>query len=191
MYFPRNWEIGSALSKLRGLNPPNPLPLDTPLQNIYLFPKSKLVYSRSSNRNCNVLRTERQTAVRITDTSHHITSHHITSHHITSHHTSDDRTIWFRLPVPGRSAYLPFRHLGPKQPAVQWLLATFPRGESSQNVIRTQYNLMTPLVTRDWCCTSISLYASYGAKDTLFMYLNNNKTHFNKMKEMRKIHNRC
>jgi hypothetical protein len=37
MYFPWNWEFGSALSKLRnfggrGLNPPTPLPLGTPLR---------------------------------------------------------------------------------------------------------------------------------------------------------------
>jgi hypothetical protein len=45
MYFPRDWEIGSALSKLRnfwgegaGLSPPNH-PLGTPLKQRYLFYK--------------------------------------------------------------------------------------------------------------------------------------------------------
>jgi hypothetical protein len=159
MYFPQNCEIGSALSKFRGLNPPNPLPLGTPLQNIDLFPKSKLVYSRSRNRNCNVLRTERQIAVRITDTSHHITSHHITSRQTTGQSGFD-----YRFPA-GEHIF----HLRPKQPAVQWILGTFPRGENSQNVSRTKYNHNNTARYEKMVLYRHLLYASSGAKETLFM----------------------
>jgi hypothetical protein len=52
----------------------------------------------------------------------------------------DDRAIRFRTPFPAGADYLPFRQLGPKLPAVQWITGPFPRGESSQSVSLTKYN---------------------------------------------------
>jgi hypothetical protein len=85
----------------------------------------------------------------------------------------DDRTIWFRNPVPGRSGYLPFRQLGAKLPAVQWIQRIFPPGESGQSISPTKYNHITPYVPRNWCCTSTSPYASSDANFEDFFFIIN------------------